>query len=139
MSDSTALQVGVKAIISNSEGDILLLRRSEEKYGKDLGHWDIPGGRIVSGETLLNNLRREVLEETGLSISDEIELLHAQDILLPDMDRHVVRLTYSVGCPENFQISLDESENTKYQWLSIAAARKLNDINMYLKEVLDDL
>lgn len=139
MSHSITLQVDVKAIISNKNGEILLLRRSEEKYGKTDGHWDIPGGRIVSGETLLNNLRREVMEETRLSISEDVKLIYAQDILLPQKEKHVVRLTYLVKGPNNPQITLDQTENTEFQWLPVDEAKKLEGLDKYLRVVLEDM
>lgn len=139
MSHLTNLQVGVKAIISNKEGNVLLLSRSEKKYGKTEGHWDIPGGRIDPGDTLINNLKREVLEETGLTITENTTLLCAQDILLPEKEKHVVRLTYKVNDLVDGQVNLDETENTEFRWISIDEAKKLSDLDKYLKEVLDML
>ncbi|MFB6226181.1 MAG: NUDIX domain-containing protein [Candidatus Paceibacteria bacterium] len=56
-----------KAFI-NYEGKILILRESEEYKGKDAGDWDIPGGRIKPGESPIESLRREIREETNLSV-----------------------------------------------------------------------
>jgi len=50
------LQVGVKALLRNKEGKYLLIRRSSEKYPEVGAKWDIVGGRINPGETLLENL-----------------------------------------------------------------------------------
>lgn len=62
------LVVATKAFISH-KGKVLLIRESE-KYvnGTYKGKYDLPGGRIVPGETLENALKREVLEETGLDV-----------------------------------------------------------------------
>lgn len=51
-------------------GQFLLIRRplEEENYG---GLWAFPGGKAEIGETPVETIWREVLEETGLSISDE--------------------------------------------------------------------
>src|SRR3990167_1376930 len=88
------LQVGVKAILRNEEGKILLLRRSQAKYPDVKGDvWDIVGGRIEPGTPLLDNLRREIREETGLQLQGVPKLIAAQDIL-KNPEKHVVRLTY---------------------------------------------
>jgi ADP-ribose pyrophosphatase YjhB (NUDIX family) len=87
------LQVGVKVLLRNSRGKYLLLRRSDKKYSDVRGRWDIVGGRIKPGIRLVENLTREVKEETGLKIFGEPELIAAQDILRTP-GKHVVRLTY---------------------------------------------
>ncbi|MBI5332600.1 MAG: NUDIX domain-containing protein, partial [Candidatus Aenigmarchaeota archaeon] len=78
---SIELQIGVKILLKNRDGKYLLLKRSSEKYPEAGGTWDIVGGRIDAGSGLMVNLRREVLEETGLEITEEPRLVGAQDIL----------------------------------------------------------
>ncbi len=87
------LQVGVKAFLRNKEGKYLLLKRNMEKYKGAKGAWDLVGGRIDPGAPLIENLKREVREETQMEIISEPRLIYAQDIL-HFIDKHVVRLTY---------------------------------------------
>ncbi len=51
------------AWIENQFGDVLLLK---QKRGNQL--WTLPGGKVRARESLLEAIRREVLEETGLKI-----------------------------------------------------------------------
>ncbi|HNQ84655.1 MAG TPA: NUDIX domain-containing protein [Deltaproteobacteria bacterium] len=53
---------GVRALIINDFGEVLLQRRS------DTGCWGLPGGAVELGETVLEALRREVHEETSLRV-----------------------------------------------------------------------
>ncbi len=55
---------GARIVLENEAGEILLQRRS------DLGIWGLPGGNAEAGEDLVSVVKREVLEETGLSVSD---------------------------------------------------------------------
>lgn len=97
------LQVGVKALIER-DGTYLFLRRSADfKSGPQ--DWDIPGGRIEADEALADALRREVIEETGLSLDTIDTLLAAQDIFVPSKDLHVVRLTYLANATGDITIS----------------------------------
>jgi len=57
------LRVGVKILLENMEGKFLIVRRSVEKYPEVGPKWDVVGGRIDAEETLIENLRREVLED----------------------------------------------------------------------------
>lgn len=86
------LQVGVKLIIRNNAGEILLLKR--RGYDGLDGTWDIPGGRIDASEDLMTALRREVREEIGAPITGQPAIIKAQDIFPTGKDLHVVRLTY---------------------------------------------
>ena len=128
------LQVGVKVFLRNKEGKFLIMKRNPEKYVGVKGEWDIPGGRIDPGSKLIDNLRREVKEETQLEILSEPRLIYAQDIIL-NTERHIVRLSYlgeTAGEPV-----LDTSENTEYDWLIIPELKNKENLDVYLKEILD--
>ena len=127
------LQVGVKAFLENKDGKYLLLKRSAEKYKGTKGSWDIVGGRIDPGTKLLDNLKREVKEETGLEIISEPQLIYAQDIIL-GTDKHVVRLTY-VASTKGEPI-MDTSENVEFKWLTIDEISKQEDLDIYAAEIL---
>lgn len=126
------LQVGVKIILQNKEGKFLVVFRSAEKYPEAGAQWETVGGRINRGFSLMENLRREVREETGLQIKDDIKLLDAQDILRPH--KHIVRLTYLGKASGEVQLS---DEHTDFRWLSIKEIKKLKPIDRFLKEVLE--
>jgi 8-oxo-dGTP diphosphatase len=129
------LQVGVKVLLQNTEGKYLLLRRSSEKYPDVAGRWDIVGGRIQPGTPLIENLQREVQEETGLELAGTPELIAAQDILR-SVGRHTVRLTY-LGKAKG-EVALDKSENDEYRWLSFEEMRTMDDVDVYFRELLDN-
>ena len=64
--------VGVGGVVIE-EGRALLIRRGGEPLR---GQWSIPGGTLEVGETLVQGVVREMLEETGLAVRvlDLIEL-----------------------------------------------------------------
>ncbi len=125
-------QVGVKILLKNGSGQYLLLRRAKEKYPDVKDGWDIPGGRINIDSDLLENLKREVLEETGLGLVGEPRLIAAQDIMKPD--KHVVRLTY-VG-EGNGEIILSD-EHDAFDWFSVDSLRNLENCDHYLLELIE--
>ncbi len=129
------LQVGVKVLLKNSEGKYLLLMRSDKKYPEAPPKWDIAGGRINPGTPLLENLKREVKEETNLDLKKDVQLVAAQDILrIPG--RHVVRLTYLGEADGNPRI---DEEHTDFRWFGMAEMKNLRDdeLDKYFKDLLD--
>lgn len=134
MKNEIILQVGVKVLLQNKEGKYLLLHRSLKKYPNVIKDpWDIAGGRINPGSKLLDNLQREVMEETKLKIIGEPRLIAAQDIMRT-ANKHVVRLTY-LGKADG-EVVLDD-ENDRYKWCTWEELLSLDEIDIYLKELLD--
>jgi 8-oxo-dGTP diphosphatase len=56
--------VGVAAVIFKGE-EVLLVRRGQEPAK---GVWSLPGGLVEVGETLVEGVQREIIEETGLIV-----------------------------------------------------------------------
>jgi 8-oxo-dGTP pyrophosphatase MutT (NUDIX family) len=55
---------GTHVYLLDEMGRVLLMKRT------DTGGWGLPGGFMEPGETLEEAARREVLEETGLTVGD---------------------------------------------------------------------
>lgn len=107
-------EVGVKAILHDNNGNILLLKRSELVGGK----WSLPGGGIDHGETALDAMAREIHEELGITVSD-LEIRTTLVDWHPDDIQGVV-MCY-VGTAHDQTITLNW-EHDEYVWVSPTAA-----------------
>lgn len=58
----TLILPGVRALLVTHQNAVLMQKRSDTK------NWGLPGGALEVGETAMEALRREVLEETGLIV-----------------------------------------------------------------------
>ncbi|WP_372405421.1 NUDIX hydrolase [Streptomyces luteireticuli] len=58
----------VGAVLADHDGKVLLLHPPADDYLGGL--WELPSGGVDTGETLVEALRREVAEETGLTVTD---------------------------------------------------------------------
>ncbi len=116
------LQVGIKAFSLNEKGQILVLEKNLIGRPEYQGKWDIPGGRITPGSSLMENLSREIFEETGLDLdlSYTPKLLRAEDIINPSA--HTVRLTYWAHVKGEVVLS---EEHLSYQWVTVPELKEL--------------
>lgn len=91
MSDSNRPVTEVAAgILLDAEGRYLLGQRPEGKpYA---GYWEVPGGKIESGESVFAALKRELQEELGIDIESSEELV----VLEHDYPHAYVRLHVSI-------------------------------------------
>jgi 8-oxo-dGTP diphosphatase len=65
MSSSKPIDVAV-GILMKPNGDVLLAQRPEGKpYA---GYWEFPGGKVDPGESILEALKREFVEELGMHV-----------------------------------------------------------------------
>jgi 8-oxo-dGTP diphosphatase len=62
MAASPRHSVSVAAVVVDDDERTLLIQRS------DNGHWEPPGGVLELGEQIIDGLRREVAEETGMQV-----------------------------------------------------------------------
>lgn len=103
--------IGVKALIQNKKGEILLIKRSN-KYKGCIGEvWDIPGGRIEFGEEPIDGLKREVMEETGIEI-DKVKHILDTSTVYKNESKQIVRITYLASIKnENLKLSHEHTNN----------------------------
>lgn len=78
----------VDMIVYNSNNEILLIERKNPPYG-----WAIPGGFVDYGETVENAAKRELEEETGITV-DKFEMLGVYSDPTRDSRFHTVSIVY---------------------------------------------
>ncbi len=115
--------LGIKALIRNNRGEMLLLRMSPgHDHGGGQTLWDLPGGRVHKGASVEATLRREVEEETGLQdivIGKHLGMMLANvRIPLPGQpDVGLILSIYECHIPPGAKITISE-EHTTHEWCS---------------------
>ncbi len=119
--------VGIKALIENEAGEILLLLADVNNHRKNTEpYWDIPGGRI---EDAVSTLKREIIEETNCRTEGEPKFVTAvisnHEIPLDDGTfAGLVLMVYTASLEEGSKIKISE-EHTDYRWFSRNEAAEL--------------
>lgn len=77
--------VVVTGIVKRKDGKVLIVKRKkdEEIHG---GLWVFPGGKVNEGENVFEALKRELKEEVGLDVSDEMERISDYEFERPNGD-----------------------------------------------------
>ncbi len=130
----TSLVPAVSAVIADPGGRLLLQRRTDNQL------WSVPGGAVELGESVLDALRREVLEETGLEVEvDRLIGVYSSPDYLVAYDDGEVRQQFSLAfaCHVTGGSIQTSSETMDVQWfppddlatldLSAGAARRIDD------------
>jgi mutator protein MutT len=109
------------AILFNSEGKVLVLRRSKTDERRPL-QWDLPGGHAEPGEEFEDALRREVHEETGQSIgTSDVRLIYETSGTFPDVR---VNWLFFIAQSPSAEVTLS-SEHDDFRWVPIDDAIRM--------------
>jgi ADP-ribose pyrophosphatase YjhB (NUDIX family) len=74
--------LGVGAVILDAQRRVLLVLRGGIPMK---GEWSLPGGVLETGETIVEGMKREILEETGLRV-EAVRFAGVYDRILRDAD-----------------------------------------------------
>ena len=98
-----AYRVSVKGLLYDNNGKLLFVRERSDT-------WDLPGGGLEHGESIVEALRRECREELGA----EIEITDAAPIIIPTwskkFDTPVLIIAYQVRLVSPPTTTTDVSE-----------------------------
>ena len=122
MAGRPAPELAVSAAIFRGP-DVLLVQRAAAPAK---GLWTLPGGRVEVGETLVEAIRREVTEETALTI-EVIGLAGYRESILAspvgERGRHFVILPFAARWVKGEVVLNDELSGSR--WLPIEAVAEL--------------
>ena len=92
------------AVYLERDGQILLLKRAEG--GAMAGQWFLPGGMVEEGELPEEGARRELVEEAGIDVDGDLEIIGAYPMFIYGHD--TLQVTYrGVAAPGEPQVSAE--------------------------------
>ena len=111
--DRKTVDVAVGVLIKPN-GDFLLTSRPPGKVYE--GYWEFPGGKLEAGETVEQALRRELIEEIGITIGGAI----AWKVELVDYPHALVRLNFCKVFDWTGELQMREGQSFSWQNLPVA-------------------
>lgn len=107
-----------KCIIVGDKGRILALKRAPDDHSRG-GNWDLPGGGYEQGEDVIGAIKREVMEEAGLTANSLYPVYFTNRIGVNEgfFQGETVFATCYV-CPDWAGEVTLSSEHTQYRWVS---------------------
>ena len=113
--DRSEVQVAVGVLV-RADGRFLLTSRPAGKAYA--GYWEFPGGKIESGETVHEALRRELLEEIGITI----DASHPWKIERVDYPHALVRLHFCKVHGWTGELQMREGQSFAWEDLPVQSA-----------------
>ena len=113
--DRKIVNVAVGVLIQPN-GDFLLTSRPPGKVYE--GYWEFPGGKLEAGETVEQALRRELIEEIGITIGVVI----AWKVELVDYPHALVRLNFCKVFDWAGELQMREGQRFAWQNLPVGVA-----------------
>jgi 8-oxo-dGTP diphosphatase len=132
MSETKPLPIDVAVgILMKENGDVLLGQRPEGKpYA---GYWEFPGGKVESGETIIDALKREFVEELGVKVISAEPWCGVEHVY----PHAHVRLHFYIS--KDWQGEPQSLENQAFAWQGCVGVEPLLPATVPLIEWLDKL
>ena len=106
-------EVAVGILVRPSDGAFLLTSRPEGKpYA---GYWEFPGGKLEFGESVIEALERELLEEIGIQVQ-KAEMWKQE---LFDYPHSIVRLNFCKVTQWQGDVEMREKQNFHWSQLPV--------------------
>lgn len=107
-----------KCIIVGQDGRILALKRAPDDHSRG-GNWDLPGGGYEQGEDVISAIKREVMEESGLTVNTLQPVFFANRIGVEEgfFKGDTVFATCYASSNWKGEVALS-AEHTEYKWVS---------------------
>ncbi|MGT2828863.1 NUDIX hydrolase [Streptococcus hillyeri] len=128
------------------EGKLLCVRKNRGPY---TGRYDLPGGSQDSGESLLDTLKREMLEETGFQVLSAVNNRIFDTFVQPEGEENVTHhifAVYDVELDDSSAITIaetiddgDKNDSAGIVWVKLSELTESNASPLILKILAPDL
>jgi 8-oxo-dGTP diphosphatase len=121
------VEVCGRALIIDQNGRVLVLKRSDDSSSNP-GKWELPGGKPNKGESFEDSFRREVLEETGFTITIQQSAGTADQLV---SGHHVVHVIM-IASIQSGGLAISD-EHSSFQWVEMSELGGLDKADWFTR------
>lgn len=95
----------------------VLLVQNKDEYSNNT--WSLPGGQVELHETLEQAIKREFLEETGLSVT-KFDLAYISECFIPQFEAHSLVTVFLVQT-KDYHVNIMDPDNeiVSFKWVDL--------------------
>ena len=119
MSEHQKIKVAVDAIVFGYQNNALYVLLIQQKFGTQNSYWALPGGLVKEDESLQDAVKRELKEETNITVNYFEQLYTFGDDINRDPRNRVISVAYfALVDPSKLQV-IANSDADNAQWFQI--------------------
>ncbi|MES2545310.1 MAG: NUDIX domain-containing protein [Bacteroidota bacterium] len=140
MIENQNIKIAVDAIVFGYQNNKLFVLLIQQKFGTDESYWALPGGLVKHEESLQDAVKRELKEETNVSLNYMEQLFTFGDDLFRDSRNRVVSVAYFALVDPTKMKLIAATDAERAQWFQVDAVPNLAfDHNLIVKKGLERL
>ncbi len=119
MSENQNIKVAVDAIVFGYQNNQLYVLLIQQKFGTNDSYWALPGGLVQNHESLEDAVKRELKEETNISVNYFEQLFTFGDDVFRDPRNRVISVAYFALVDSSKLKVKADSDAENAQWFKI--------------------
>jgi 8-oxo-dGTP diphosphatase len=119
MSENQNIKVAVDAIVFGYQNNQLYVLLIQQKFGTNDSYWALPGGLVQNDESLEDAVKRELKEETNISVNYFEQLFTFGDDVFRDPRNRVISVAYFALVDSSKLKVKADSDAENAQWFKI--------------------
>jgi 8-oxo-dGTP diphosphatase len=119
MSGDQNIRVAVDAIVFGYQNNQLYVLLIQQKFGTQEIYWALPGGLVQNDESLQDAVKRELKEETNISVNYFEQLFTFGDNVFRDPRNRVISVAYFALVDSSKLMVKADTDADKAQWFKI--------------------
>lgn len=119
MSENQNIRVAVDAIVFGYQNNQLYVLLIQQKFGTQESYWALPGGLVKNDESLQEAVKRELKEETNITVNYFEQLFTFGDDVFRDPRNRVVSVAYFALVDSSKLKAIADTDAENAQWFKI--------------------